>query len=261
MSNILDAFSLKGKIVLITGGAGLYGRQIVRGFAESGAEVYIASRKIEPLKQVADELCSEGYNVTAMSFDQGDTSSILSLRDEIISCSGRIDCLVNNAVYRSPGAMSVSREEWQKNMNINSAGLMEITRTFGDVMAKHNSGSIINVGSIYGLVGYDTWLYEDMSFDGIAPAYYFNKGGMANLTRFFGGYYGKYNIRVNCIHPGGFKSDRADEAFVEKYSNKTFLGRMAGDTDLVGCIVFLASDASSYITGANIPVDGGLTAK
>jgi NAD(P)-dependent dehydrogenase (short-subunit alcohol dehydrogenase family) len=157
--------------------------------------------------------------------------------------------------------MSIPREEWQRNMNINAAGLVDITRAFADVMTRQRSGSIINIGSIYGLVGYDAWLYEDMSFDGVAPDYYYTKGGMASITRVWAGYYGKYKIRVSCVHPGGLRSERTDEAFVRKYSKKTFLGRMAGDTDLMGCIVFLASDASAYVTGVNIAVDGGLTAK
>lgn len=258
---ILDTFSLKGKVALVTGGAGLYGQQIVRGLAEAGATVFIASRSIEPLEAVARELTDEGWNVTALSYDQGDTGSIMKLRDDIVARAGWVDCLVNNAVYRSPGAMDITREEWQKNMNINAAGLMDITRAFGEVMMKQKGGSIINIGSIYGMVGYDAWLYEDMSFDGLAPDYYYTKGGMVNLTRFMAGYYGKHNIRVNCVAPGGLKSERTDEAFVKKYSKKTFLGRMACDTDLAGCIVFLASDASAYVTGANIPVDGGLTAK
>lgn len=261
MPTLMDRFSLKGKVALVTGGAGLYGKQIVRGMAEMGAKVFTASRSLEPLEAVARELRDEGLDVTALAYDQGDTDSILALRDELLRQAGRIDCLVNNAVGRASGGVHVTREEWQEDMNVNAAGLMEITRAFGDVMARQGAGSIVNIGSIYGLVGYDAWLYEDMSFDGLAPAYYFVKGGMVNVTRFWAGYYGQFGVRVNCVHPGGIESDRNDPAFRAKYGKKTFLGRMAGNDDLSGCIAFLASDASSYITGANIPVDGGLSAK
>ena len=129
------------------------------------------------------------------------------------------------------------------------------------MMAKAGSGSIINVASIQGMVGPDASLYKDVGFSGYIPDYFFHKGGMINFTRFVASYYGPNNVRCNCICPGGFETEDMNREFVRRYSDRTFLGRMANDTDLMGIIVFLASDASLYITGTNIPVDGGYTAK
>ena len=137
---------------------------------------------------------------------------------------------------------------------------LDITsRACGEVMSKN--GSIVNIGSIQGLVGPDPTIYRGTNMSGFYPDYFFHKGGMVNFTRFIASYYGNRGIRCNCIHPGGFLTDKMPETFIRQYSDRTFLGRLANETDLKGIVVFLASDASLYITGANIPVDGGYTAK
>ena len=257
---ILDTFSLQGKIALLTGGAGLYGRQIARALAEAGATTYIASRDIAGLETVAEELRDEGYDVRAMPLDQGDETSILTLRDAIKADSGRLEILVNNAVARPLKSGYFSEASAiEESMRVNGTGLILITRAMGEIMA--DGGSIVNIGSIMGLVGLEPLNYRGTDMDGWYPDYFFNKGGMTNLTRFQASYYGSRGIRVNCLHPGGYQTPDQVEAFVENYSERTCLGRMANDTDLMGSIVFLASGASRYITGANIPVDGGYTAK
>jgi NAD(P)-dependent dehydrogenase (short-subunit alcohol dehydrogenase family) len=111
------------------------------------------------------------------------------------------------------------------------------------------------------MVGPDKTLYEGLDFHGLIPDYFFHKGGMINFTRFAAGYYGSKNVRCNCISPGGFRNEKTPGVFAKRYSKRTFLGRMANEEDMKGIIVFLASDASLYITGSNIPVDGGYTAK
>ena len=126
-------------------------------------------------------------------------------------------------------------------------------------MAAHGGGSIINIGSIQGMVGPDLTLYEGIDWSA-PPDYFFHKGGLLQLTRYAAAKLGPRQVRVNCISPGGFFADQ-DAKFVQRYNARTFLNRMASATDLKGVIVFLASDASAYITGANIPVDGGYTAK
>ena len=134
-------------------------------------------------------------------------------------------------------------------------------RAFGNKMAEQGFGSIINIGSYMGLLGPDDTLYRGCSFNAFDSVdYFFHKGGMTNLTRFMASYYGPKNVRCNILEPGGFYNGQ-DEVFVERYNDRTFLKRMANETDLMGAVVFLASDASSYITGAVIPVDGGYTAK
>jgi NAD(P)-dependent dehydrogenase (short-subunit alcohol dehydrogenase family) len=259
--NVLDSFSLRGKVALVTGGAGLYGRQIVAAMAEAGAETYVASRNLAALEKLAALHRAQGEKVTALQYDQGDEASILALRDEIIERSGRIDALINNAVARP------MKEGWyddvslfDQSMHINATGLFAITRAFGEVMEKQRSGSIIHISSMMGMVGVENDNYRGTDMHGFYPDYFFHKGGVINFTRFCASYFGRYNVRVNCVSPGGYFNNQP-EAFVRQYSERTQLGRMANDTDLKGVIVFLASDASLYITGANIPVDGGYTAK
>lgn len=258
---ILEQFSLKGKVALLTGGAGLYGRQIVAALAEAGAETYIASRKLEALEKVATMQRDLGQNVTALRVDQGEEVSILALRDEILKRSGRVDVLVNNAVSRPMKSWDDNVAHFAESMRINATGLFTMTRTFGDIMAKQGNGSIINIGSIQGMIGPDRTLYEGLTFHSLLPDYFYNKGGMINFTRFVASYYGPKNVRCNCVSPGGLQTEDQPEEFVRRYNLRTLFGRMANDTDLKGVIVFLASDASLYITGANIPVDGGYTAK
>lgn len=259
--NIMDWFSLKDKVALMTGGAGLYGRQIVNALAQAGARVYIASRNVEKLEEVAAELRGEGYEVFALQVDQGDEKSINNLRDEILKREGKIDILVNNAVLRTMSGWNDDAEKFQESMRVNATGVFMMTRAFGDIMAKAGSGSIINVGSMQGMIGPDAMIYKNAGFHGFVPDYFFHKGGMINFTRFTASYYGPNNVRCNCISPGGFQTEKHPELFVKNYSDRTLLGRMANDTDLMGIIVYLASDASAYVTGTNLPVDGGYTAK
>lgn len=259
---ILGRFSLKGKTALVTGGAGLYGRQIVRAVAEAGADTYVASRNKDALDALAKELTSEGLHVTALQYDQGDEASILALRDEILRHSGRCDVLVNNSVARPmKKGYNDGLAAFDESMRINATGLFAITRAFGDAMAERGGGSIVNIGSIQGMIAPDPTIYRGTSMSGWYPDYFFHKGGMINFTRFIASYYGDKGIRCNCLSPGGFRTENHPEPFVRQYSDRTFLGRLANESDLMGAVVFLASDASAYITGTNIPVDGGYTAK
>lgn len=265
MNSVLDNFSLQGKVAVLTGGAGKYGRQIVNALASAGAQTYIASRGLEAIEAVAAKHRALGHDVTALRLDQGDENSILALRDEIVRRSGKIDILINNAVARTMAkGYHDDASTFESSMHINATGLFMMTRAFGDAMAEHNDrkgGSIINIGSIQGMIGPDPFIYRDTGMNGWYPDYFFHKGGMINFTRFTASYYGEHAIRCNCISAGGFETETTPELFVRQYSEKTMLGRMAGDRDLEGIVVFLASDASQYVTGANIPVDGGYTAK
>ncbi|WP_409345084.1 SDR family NAD(P)-dependent oxidoreductase [Paenibacillus sp. MBLB4367] len=259
--NVLKSFSLEGKVALVTGGAGMYGRQIALALAQAGAVTNMTTRDSGRLSELEEGFATEGVKVHAHCLDQEQEASILELRDRILAEHGRIDILVNNAVARTMGSWDDPLEAFDRSMRINASGLFAVTRAFGDPMAEQGSGSIINIGSIQGVVGADGSLYKDMGFHGFVPDYFFHKGGMVNFTRFVASYYGPRNVRCNCLSPGGLASHRTPETFVERYSERTLLGRMAGDSDLMGGIVFLASDASAYVTGANVPVDGGYTAK
>jgi len=258
--NILETFSLKGKVALVTGGAGNYGRQIVQALAEAGARTYIASRNLEALEKLAAEHRALGHDVRALRLDQTDELSIFALRDALVNESGKLHILVNNAVARpvKKGYFD-DAAAIDESLRVNGTGLILVTRALGEVMA--DGGSIINIGSMMGLVGPEPANYQGTEMNGWYPDYFFHKGGMANLTRFLASYYGPRAIRVNCIHPGGLRSPSQPEAFVKNYSERTCLGRLANDADLMGIVVFLASDAAAYLTGTNIPVDGGYTAK
>ena len=254
-----DLFRLDGRVALVTGGAGIYGIHITRALAEAGAHVVIASRNSEQCKEVAGTLGEEGLKVSGAELDLGSSESIQALCEEIVSEFGKLDILFNNAVARAGGDPStVTQEDWIGAMKVNSTGFFMSCKIFGEQMVKQRSGVIVNISSIYGVVGPNFNIYEGT--DITSPANYaFAKGGMINFTRYAASYYGRFGIRVNCISPGGFQTDQP-ETFIKNYSKQTPLGRMATDDDIKGAAVFLASDASAYITGHNLMVDGGWTA-
>lgn len=258
---ILEQFSLQRKVALVTGGRGLYGRQIVEALAGAGALTYTASRSLRELEDFTSELVCRGLDVRAAELDQGEEASVLRLRDKILDECGRIDILVNNAVLRPMKSWQDGAAAFSESMRVNATGVFMVTRAFGDEMAKRGCGSIVNIGSIQGMVGPDATLYEELPMNGFVPDYFFHKGGIINFTRFAASYYGRSGVRCNCLSPGGFLTESMHRTFVQRYSARTFLGRLANSTDLMGAVVFLASDASAYITGANLPIDGGYTAK
>jgi NAD(P)-dependent dehydrogenase (short-subunit alcohol dehydrogenase family) len=145
-------------------------------------------------------------------------------------------------------------------MRVNATGLFLMIRTFGEVMCRRKQGSIVNIGSMQGMVGPSPELYEGTDIGVPPPDYFFHKGGMINLTRYYASVFGANGVRVNCILPGGFFNHQP-EPFLKQYSKRTMLGRMADEQDLGGPTVFLLSEASRYITGVNLPVDGGYSAK
>ncbi|GAA5147817.1 glucose 1-dehydrogenase [Prosthecobacter algae] len=257
---MLPSFSLKDKTVLLTGAAGLFGRGLAAALAEAGATLIIASRSAENLQAVAAAETALGHRVHAEAFDQGDEASILDLRARIEARFGPLHGLVNNSVLRPMKGTLGSVAQWEDSMRVNATGLMLMHRHFGTAMAEAGRGSIVNIGSIQGMIGPSYELYAGTSMGDLPPDYFFHKGGMLNLTRFYAALYGPKNVRVNCLAPGGFFNNQP-ELFVQRYSEHTMLNRMADDDDLGGSVVFLLSEASRYITGVNLPVDGGYTAK
>jgi NAD(P)-dependent dehydrogenase (short-subunit alcohol dehydrogenase family) len=259
MTAIRDLFSLEGRIAIVTGGAGLYGRPMCAALAEAGAHVVVASRSKEAREDWADQLRSRGFQATALPLDLAAESSAAALCEEVVGRFGRIDVLVNGAVHRQGGDLArTSAADWDATSRINSLGLFSITKACAGQMADSGGGSIINIGSIYGVVGPDFSIYAGTEMSN--PAYYaYDKGGMVNFTRYVACQYGPKGVRVNCISPGGLYSGQP-EPFVRAYSARTPLGRMAGDDDIKGAVIFLASDASAYVTGINLMVDGGWTA-
>ena len=255
-----DLFSLQEKTILLTGGAGLYGRGLAAMLAQTGATLILAARNVAKLQVVAAEETAKGNRVFAESLDQGDEASVIGLHDRLQARFGSLHGLVNNAVLRPMKGANGAGEQFAESMRVNATGVMLMHRHFGQTMAEAGRGSIVNIGSIQGMIGPSYELYAGTSMGDMPPDYFFHKGGMENLTRFYAALYGPKGVRVNCLAPGGFFNNQP-EPFLQRYCEHTMLGRMADDTDLGGAVIFLLSDASRYITGVNLPVDGGYTAK
>lgn len=258
MTRSMDLFRLDGRLALVTGGAGFYGTPISRALAEAGAKVIIASRSRERCDERVAELRKAGLSCAAEQFDMGDPDSIRALYARMAEAHGVPDILVNNALLRSPTHYDeATPEQWAAALQANVTGIHICTSVFSKGMRTRGSGSIINIASIYGVVAPDFRIYEGMDFAS-PPDYPFHKGGLIAYTRYCASLFAPDGVRVNCLSPGGYYSGQS-ETFVERYSARVPMGRMACDDDIAGPIVFLASDASRYITGANILVDGGLT--
>jgi NAD(P)-dependent dehydrogenase (short-subunit alcohol dehydrogenase family) len=256
----MSNFSLENKTILLTGGTGLFGRGLTASLAGAGATLIIASRNADKLRAVAEEETARGHRVFAESYDQSDEASITALYARIEERFGPLHGLVNNSVLRPMKGAQGAAAQFEESMRMNATGLMLMHRIFGASMAAAGRGSIVNIGSIQGMIGPSYELYEGTTMGDIPPDYFFHKGGVLNLTRFYAALYGPSSVRVNCVSPGGFFNHQP-EAFVKRYAEHTMLNRMADDTDLGGSVIFLLSDASRYITGVNLPVDGGYTAK
>jgi len=256
------AFSLHGKVIIQFGGTGLLGRALVAELASTGCTLVVASRNRGALQALADRERAAGRTVLIEETDIGSEASLAALRDRVTAQHGRVDGIVFNAVSRPMRAMSDDLAIWRQSMETNATGFFATVRTFGDVMARQKSGSIVNISSIYGMVGSNLSLYEGTTMT-VAPDYFFHKGGMLNLTRYLASHYGHQGVRVNVVSPGGIYNPDAPQAaaFIERYNKVTMLGRMAQAREIAGAVIFLLSDAASYITGANLPVDGGHTAK
>lgn len=264
MANMMEMFSLKDRVVVLIGGKGVYGAELTRGLAELGAIVYDAARNQETLMEVVEPLQKEGLRVYPAYADMSDEGSLFALRDRVLAEQGRIDGLVVNAVTRGlmkGGFEHCTVEDFGNSMKVNLGGMLISVRTFADVMQQQGKGSCVLIGSMMGMVGVDRWNYGPQGGGYGGPDYYCHKAADINLARFCASYYGPSGVRVNCVSPGGCRSDRNTEEFRETYGKRTFLGRMAEPEDLPGIVGFLMTDAAAYITGTNIPVDGGYTAK
>ncbi|TAN01336.1 MAG: SDR family oxidoreductase [Chitinophagaceae bacterium] len=257
--NVKDLFDLTGKISLVTGGAGKYGRCIAEGLAEAGATVIIASRNMDHVNNVAEEFHHRNLNVHALQVDQGVHASVISLKNNIITQFGRLDVFVNNAVSRPMKDYNAPIGDFAKSMETNATGMMDILREMIDLIEKSGGGSIINIASMMGMFGPDLSNYEGTNMGNPAPDYFFHNAGLINLTRYLARIYAGKNIRVNCISPGGLFNHQP-ERFLENYCKKVPLRRMANNDDIKGLIVLLASKAGEYINGENILMDGGLNA-
>lgn len=259
-----ELFNLIGKVAIVTGGTGLFGAPISRALATAGAHVAIASRNVQRCREYAAGLSDDGFEASGWELDLSDELQIQSFVSAVTERFGQIDILVNNAVSREgfKNLEDMGAKDWEAAQKINSTGLMLITKAVVPYMQARLSGNIINIGSIQGTVGPNFPVYGSTGMT--SPVNYtYDKWGMVGFTKWLANYYGKYGIRANCISPGGYgpgvEQMTGKEEFIANYKRLTPLGRFADDKDIQGPVVFLASEASSYITGHNLVVDGGWT--
>lgn len=255
-------FSLSGKVVLQFGGSGLLGRALLASLAQAGANLTVASRDTSRLRRDAEQLNANGHDVHLETVDLLEETSIQKLCGRIVARHGRLDGMVYNAVSRPMNAFNDSLAKWEESLRLNATGFFAAVRACGNTMAGAQRGSIVNISSQMGMIGHNPYLYEGQAAV-VPPDYFFHKGGMINLTRYLASHYGTHGVRVNAVSPGGILNPEKlpTAAFLERYGHMTMLGRMAKADEIGGAVVFLLSDAATYITGVNLPVDGGYTAK
>lgn len=265
-------FDLHGRAAVITGGAGLLGREFSRALAEAGAKVVIADQNPAAAAEVVAMLAQSGAVAVAIETDVTRRESVTAMTDRVLREFGSFDILINCAaidpkIGASRFASHSGRfedypiEAWRDSLEVNLTGAFLACQAAARPMMSQGRGVIVNLCSTYGLVGPDQRIYQEPGepeqFK--PPDYSVAKAGLLGLTRYLATYFAGKGIRVNALTPGGVRADQ-DPGFVQRYSSRTLLGRMADRDELNGALLFLASDASSYMTGANLVVDGGWTA-
>lgn len=262
-------FSLKDRVVVITGCTGVLGSTYCRAIAQRGAYLVMADlAERDPIAKAAALAEETGIEALGIACDVGSEADVKVLFETAMRHFGKVDVVLNNAASTGEHLMKVGDvfspfedyplAVWDQVLRTNLTGVFLVSREGGKAMLASGGGSLINVSSIYGVVGPDHRIYEDMPFSSF-PAYSASKAGVHGLTLWLATYWGEKEIRVNTLVPGGVFNAHSEE-FVRRYSDRTPMGRMANCDDLVGMVIFLASDASCYCTGQQFIVDGGLTA-
>jgi len=264
------SFDLSNKVAVVTGATGILGRWFSAALADHGATVALVDRDQTACDSLANELRAE-FSVEARGYgcDLALTAKLSELADHIENDLGPVDILHNNAASKGTSLdrffdpiEDFDPMVWREIMAVNLDSAFFVAREFGSRMARRFEGSIIQTASIYGVVAPDQRIYEGSSYNGrpiSSPAVYSaSKAGIVGLTKYLACYWGEQGVRVNTLTPGGVSSGQNDE-FVQKYSARIPLARMAQPSDITGALVYLASPASRYVTGQNIIVDGGLT--
>ncbi len=270
--NYKRLFNLKGKNAVVTGGVGLLGRRFCSGLASAGANVAVVDLDQKTVSAFVRELQKiYGIRAVGIACDVSSPKSVTSMVKNVVKKLGSIQILHNNAATKSTDLDSFfapfeqyDLKEWRKIMAVNIDGVFLVAQAVGKQMIRQGKGgSIIQTASIYGVVAPDPRIYEGSFYLGrqiSSPAVYSaSKGAVVALTKYLAAYWAEKNIRVNTLTPGGAESGQND-LFQSKYSHRVPMGRMARPDELVGALLYLASDASSYVTGHNLIVDGGLCA-
>lgn len=273
MTELPQLFDLTGRTAVVTGGAGLLGAQFCRTLAQAGANVVVVDVDGEAAQAAAEDLHRDGLGAVAIPTDITQPEAVAALAAQTLETYGSLDVLVNSAALDpkfdqdnvdAQGANAFEGfplEAWNQAIEVNLTGMFLCSQAAAKAMLGQGKGVIINICSTYGLGGPDQRLYQR---EGQPPqfkpvTYTVTKAGVLGMTKYLAAYYAGKEIRVNALSPGGVFNDHDDE-FVKAYAYRTVTGRMAHKHEMNGAILFLASDASSYMTGANLVVDGGWTA-
>lgn len=272
MSSLKQLFDLSGRVALVTGGAGILGRHFCNGLAELGASVAVVDLNEVAAQETATEIvATHGTPAIGFACNVADPASVSDMVEHVVQTFGQINILHNNAAGKSDDLDAFfapfedySLEQWRSISAVNIDGMFLVAQAVGRQMLKQgNGGSIIQTSSIYGILAPDHSIYEGSHYLGRAintPAVYSaTKASVLGLTRHLASYWANDKIRVNAITPGGVESGQNEE-FSKRYKARVPLGRMANADEMVGALVYLASDASSYVTGQNLVIDGGLSA-
>jgi NAD(P)-dependent dehydrogenase (short-subunit alcohol dehydrogenase family) len=260
VNKYISRFSLDNKTIIITGACGLLGREICKALAELHARIVLADIDIMAAEKLQEELRDVyGASVTAFPLDISSEDSVDKLVDELSKQTISVDGLVNNAYPRNItyGTIfeNITMDSWRENIDMHLNGYFNVSQKIARVMMQQRQGNIVNITSIYGMLGPDFSIYEGTTMT--MPAEYAAiKGAIINFTRYLATYLATYNIRVNCISPGGIFNEQP-VSFVEKYKQRTPMGRMGKPEDIAGGVLFLLSNLSSYMTGQNLVIDGG----
>ena len=260
--NVEKIFDFSNRVVIITGAAGLLGTEYANGFSQAGANVVLADKNFIKCKKLAVELEKKfGVKPLAVNLDVTNPKSIKKMVEQVIKKFSKIDILVNNAIFPEIGKIKKIKFEnfpldvWEKGIDVNLTGMFLCSQQVGKIMVKQKKGVIINISSIYGIKGPDQRIYGRTNI--IKSALYATtKGAVINFTKYLAAYWNRTGIRVNTLSLGGVEENQ-DKNFKKKYSDKTMIGRMAKKDEYVGALLFLSSDASSYMTGSNLIIDGG----
>ena len=249
-------FELKGRVAVVTGASSGLGRSMTYALAERGASLVLLARRIDKLKELKKDLESKGARVLAIKCDVTSTNEVNFAAEKTKEIFGKVDILVNCAgASKDKGALDMDDEEWNFTINTDLTSVFKVTRAFGNIMKENNYGRIINIASMYGMVG---------NTEIPTIAYHSSKGGVINYTRAAAAELAKHNITVNCVCPGYFYTELTTdvlntESFQEFAKVHVPMGRYGMEGELNIAIIFLASDEASYVTGVVLPVDGGYT--
>jgi NAD(P)-dependent dehydrogenase (short-subunit alcohol dehydrogenase family) len=264
--SVLEQFRLDGRVAIVTGGASSLGRSLAQGLAEAGATVIIASRELKRCEEVAQQLEAAGAQAIGLPLDLTDSTSIDQLVQTVTTSFGRVDILVNNAISRYPGHVDDFPESsWEASLRVDATGFFAITQRCVREMVRSRRGVIVSIASALG----ERSAVPDLYPDGLAslrPSFFYAKAGVINYTRFIAVAYGPKGIRANCLSPGYNLPTRDYQAVggkpldPELLSRRVPMGRLGHLNEYKGAAVFLASDASSFLTGHNLVVDGGYSA-